>query len=159
MENLKNLVNSIDKHGNSQENTWRPVLGGKKGIPEALKLEIMKTVHDPVYFIEKLIPHLQKIIPDSELVNSNSKSNNQITILIASPQSIAQYFDQIDKNLTINGKKIKIITSIDTLNFMKDMEKELNCKLLADYLGDILSYAATGDRLHRLYRRLFGILS
>ena len=120
------------------------LLHGKKGIPEWVRVEIHKSLKNPGYFIEKLLRHIETVIPERELYDGHingteSSLSSTLTIFISSPQNIAQYFEDLMKTpfKTPSGRIVKIITSNDTLKFFNQQAKQ--CQIFEDYKGDILS--------------------
>ena len=139
---MKNDMDSLKKFVRNETSSWKPAIGGKKGVPDSIRLEIIKTLQNPLYFLEKFIPHILKTIPKEKLLRRkgrNSLNSNVITIFMASPPNIAHYFEHENlKILKIANYTIKIVTSTDSKKFLESdlVRKYENCgEIMDDYLG------------------------
>ena len=103
-------------------------IGRAKGLNPKSTAALYKTIHDPEYFLDLLIPHVEENLSTN---NSNTKIK---TIFIASPVSTSQLFQQKS-----SYKNYKIFTTSDTHKFLKNILHKQNCTLLIDMFGDILS--------------------
>ena len=122
-------VSGSSHFASSANATTKPVLQGYKDVSVEMLQEIFKTLAEPHYFMEKLVPHIEQNLPPSQ---------NGRTVFISSPTNTAERFKTL-KNKYISPQNVtyKIITSYESNLFMKHVGK--NCQNIRWYLGDVLS--------------------
>jgi len=100
-EENEKILKQFQTHWNNRTANRR-LLGaapGKMGIPNAIKLEFIKTLKNPEYFVEKLVAHVKKSVPEIEY-------GSTLNLFITSPQNIAQLIGiSREKNLVYSGIK------------------------------------------------------
>lgn len=96
-----------------------------RGLSNNATKQLHRTLNHPEYFLDQLIPHLAQ--------NYNGTENSK-TLFISSPMNTAKLFRR-----TGDYKNFKIFTTTDTQAFLREKLEEVNCTILVDMFGDILS--------------------
>ena len=97
-----------------------------RGLPHEAAVHLWKTLKDPRYFLDLLIPHLERNFHNS------TQHSGQKVIFITSPMNIAKNFQKIGRDY----KGYKLYNSLDTERFLNSFKM---CKYIDQTFGDTIS--------------------